>query len=87
MRTNFKDVTQMHSSTRTKSRERIPFSESPVSHMSKFNNIEERPLKINSENLSFKGFLYKPVLNEAKTTVKTFNKDEFLNITKKSLRD
>lgn len=85
MRTNFKDVTQMHSSTRTKSRERIPFSESPVSHMSKFNNIEERPLKINSENLSFKGFLYKPVLNEAKTAAKTFNKDEFLNITKKHL--
>lgn len=47
--------------------------------------ISNKPLNQNSQNLSFKGFWYKPVLDEATKKVVTFNTSELLDIAKKHL--
>ncbi|MFA7659444.1 MAG: hypothetical protein WCY19_08425 [Candidatus Gastranaerophilaceae bacterium] len=84
MNITFKDTSNISGKAKIKPMARVPFSHPSELLFSKspFNNLEERPLKPNSQNLSFKGFFYKPVLDEATKAAKVFDSKELLAMSK-----
>lgn len=95
MRLTYKDTSNFQSSAKKmKPLAHVPSSPSnsskfsspaDLSPISNYNRYQERPLKTNSQNLSFKGLFYKPVLDAATKSAKTFDSEEILGIVKKHL--
>ncbi len=92
MNITYKDIANNPLKAKSKPMKGIPFSYSslhstPIDLSPKFNNnFQERPLKTNSKNSSFKGLFFRPVLDSASKAVKVFNADEFLTITDKHMQ-
>lgn len=65
---------------------RVPLSSPHFSSDQLSTNLyKKRPLKSNSQNLSFEGLFYKPVIDEATKAVRVFDADEILELTQKHL--
>lgn len=85
MNVTIKNTPTTKSRAKIKSMESVPFSHPSelLFKKSPFNN-QERPLKSNSQNLSFEGLFYTPIMDAAKNQ-KVFNAEKILQATDKYL--